>query len=76
MKGLFSADPGIEITRRVGEKGTTIFVINHKPEDAQVDFGKAELTNRITDEYVSGKQTIRGRDVWILRLDKDGCELP
>ena len=43
---------------------------------AQVDFGKAELTNRITDECVSGRQTIRGRDVWILRLDKDGGELP
>ena len=76
LKGLFSTDPGIEITRRVGEKGTTVFVINHNVEDAQVDFGKAELTNRITDEYVSGKQTIRGRDVWILRLDKDGGELP
>jgi len=76
LKGIFSGDPGVEITRRVGEKGTTIFVINHNAADARADFGQAELTNRITGEKVSGKKTIRGRDVWILSLDAERGELP
>ena len=41
-------------------------MINHNSSDARADFGEARLTDRITGETVSGKRTIRGRDVWVL----------
>ncbi len=74
IEGLFSADPGIEITRRCGEKGTTVFVLNHNPEDARADFGRERLKNLLTGEEITGKVVLPGREVMILGEDagKDG----
>jgi beta-galactosidase len=73
LSGLYSAEPGVEITRRIGEKGATVFVLNHNAAEAQADFGRAVLENRLTGERMTGKQTIPGRDVWILRpIEQEG----
>ena len=74
IKGLYAADPGVEITRRIGEKGTTVFVLNHNAAEAYADFGRAVLENRLTGERITGKQTIPGRDVWLLRPIEQGDE--
>jgi beta-galactosidase len=73
LSGLYSAELGVEITRRIGEKGATVFVLNHNAAEAQADFGRAVLENRLTGERMTGKQTIPGRDVWILRpIEQEG----
>ena len=76
LKGLFTASAGVEITRRVNERGTVIFVLNHNPGEAWADFGAAKLTDLLTGKRLTGKQAIAGRDALILRLDEDGGELP
>ena len=69
VESLFSADAGVEITRRVSDKGTTIFVINNNQTEAAVDFGSSRLTNLLTDVEITGRQVIAGRDVMIFRLN-------
>lgn len=69
VKGLFSADEGVEITRRDNEKGATIFVINNNQTDAKVDFGNAVLEDLLSGGTVSGAQTIAGRDVKVYTLN-------
>ena len=68
VEGLFSAEAGVEITRRVSDKGTTIFVINNNQAEASVDFGSSRLTNLLSGEEVTGRQSIAGRDVMIFKL--------
>ena len=67
LRSPFPCSPGTEITRRVNEAGTTVFVINHLQETAQVDFGEKRLTNLLTGEAVSGLYPVSGRDVLVLR---------
>ena len=38
------------MTRRVNEKETTIFVLNHNQTPSWVDFGEDSLTNLVTKE--------------------------
>jgi len=66
---VYPAADGVEVTRRVNEKGTTIFVINHNQESAWVDFGTDTLKNHLNDEILTGKQKISGRDVMVLNLN-------
>lgn len=68
VQGLFHADQGVEITRRVSGKGTVFFVINNLHEEAQVDFGTARLTDLLHDTDVTGSVTIAPRDVMVLKL--------
>ena len=67
IDGVYSADAGVEITRRVGERGSFVFVLNHNQQPKDVRFGDQRLTDLMTGEPVSGTRTIAGRDVMILR---------
>ena len=69
LEPVYEAAEGVEVTRRVNEKGTTIFVINHNPNEAWVDFGGDSLTSYLTGETMSGRKTIAGRDVFVLKLN-------
>ncbi len=67
IEPVFSADAGVEITRRVNEKGAAVFVLNHNQDAAQVRFGEKRLVDLLTGEPVTGTRTVAGRDVMILR---------
>ncbi len=69
VKGLFSAQEGVEITRRVSEKATVYFVLNNLQTEAEVDFGECRLTDLLNGGTVSGKQRIAPRDVWVLQAE-------
>ena len=71
LKGLFHADAGVEITRRVTPEHTVIFVLNHNASEACVDFGRAQLTDLLSHQSVTGSVHIPGRDVMILSLDRE-----
>ena len=71
LKGLFHADTGVEITRRVTPEHTVIFVLNHHASEACVDFGRAQLTDLLSHQSVTGSVHIPGRDVMILSLDRE-----
>lgn len=71
LSSPFPCDEGVEITCRQGEKGRVIFVINHNHQDAQVDFGDAQLEDLLSGGIVTGTHTITGRDVRVLKLMND-----
>lgn len=70
IEPVCQADDGVEITRRVNEKGTTVFVLNHNQQDAWVDFGADAFTDYITGQRMTGRQRIAGRDVFVLRQEE------
>lgn len=67
VKGLFKADAGVEITRRISDKGTVYFAINHNPENACIDFGAARAEDLLNGGEVTGRQIIKGHDVLVLK---------
>lgn len=67
LKPLYQAETGIEITNRISTKASVVFVINHNESATAVEFGSEVLTNLITGEQVTGKVTMIGRDVMILK---------
>lgn len=67
LTGVYPATDGVEITRRVGEKGATVFVLNHNKQEAWVDFGMDRFTDYRTGEKMSGRVNIEGRDVFVLK---------
>lgn len=71
VQGLFQADQGVEITRRVSDRGTVFFVINNLHEEAKVDFGTTRLTDLLHDTDVTGSITIAPRDVMVFKLQED-----
>lgn len=64
---VYEAQENVEVTRRVNEKETTIFVLNHNQTPSWVDFGEDSLTNLVTKETKTGRCEIAGRDVWVLK---------
>jgi beta-galactosidase len=69
ISAAYAAEPGLEITERIGERGECVFVLNHTEGPKEADFGKSTLTNLLTDETISGRKAIPGRDVCILKKD-------
>ena len=70
ISGLFPAEEGVEITRRVSEKGEVIFVLNHnRTGAAEVDFGASRLTDLLHGGTVTGKRQIAAQDVLICRTE-------
>ena len=65
----FPAAENVEVTRRVNDKGTTIFVLNHNHEPAWVDFGASRLTRLTNGESMTGRVTVAPQDVLVLRLE-------
>ncbi len=64
---VYPSDEGVEITRRVNEKGATVFALNHNEAPAQVDFGSDTLVNCLTGERLTGRRTVGKRDVLVLK---------
>ena len=67
IEGLFDADPGVELTRRVGEKGSTVFMLNHNPGPAAVELGGAVLEDLVTGETLTGRVELAGGDARVCR---------
>ena len=65
----FPAAENVEVTRRVNDKGITIFVLNHNQAPAWADFGASRLTRLTTGEAMTGRVEIAPRDVLVLRLE-------
>ena len=63
ITGLFPSDPGVEATSRVGEKGETLFLLNHNAHPAAVDLGVSQLTDLLTGEKLTGRLTLDPRGV-------------
>ena len=69
IEPVYEAEEAVEVTRRVNEKETTIFVLNHNHQPSWVDFGEDILTNLVTKETKTGRCEIAGRDVWVLKKE-------
>ncbi len=69
IEPVYEAEEAVEVTRRVNEKETTIFVLNHNHQPSWVDFGEDILTNLVTKETKTGRCEIAGHDVWVLKKE-------
>ena len=69
IRPVYEAEENVEVTRRVNDKATTIFVLNHNQEEAWVDFGSDHLTSLLTGEELTGRCRIAGRDVFVLKKE-------
>jgi len=67
IKPLYIADQHVEITNRITEENSTVFVLNHNTSVAEVDFKSDVLVNLLTGEMVTGVTKISSRDVLILK---------
>lgn len=65
----YAAEEGVEVTRRVNERGVTIFVINHNQTAAWVDFGGDTLTGLNVPGSFTGRAELAGRDVLVAHLE-------
>lgn len=63
IRSPFPADPGVEITRRVNDRGETWFFLNHSEEPASVELGETRLRDLVSGEMLSGRLTLAGGDV-------------
>jgi beta-galactosidase len=71
IKPVYSSDRNVEITNRITEQESVVFVINHNSVPANVDFGNDNLMNLFTGEAVHGVTTVNSRDVQVLhKLDR------
>lgn len=64
---LFETGGEIELSTRTGKYGDVTFVINHGVENGWVNLETQQYQNLLTDELLSGKCEIRGRDVMVIR---------
>lgn len=64
---LFETGGEIELSTRTGKDGDVTFVINHGVENGWVNLETQQYQNLLTDELLSGKCEIRGRDVMVIR---------
>lgn len=65
IKPLYPAEAGMELTRRVSEKGDVVFAINHNKHTSWVDFGEEQLINLMNDEVLTGKVRLAAGDVLV-----------
>lgn len=64
---LFETGGEIELSTRTGKDGDVTFVINHGVENGWVNLETQQYQNLLTDELLSGKCEVRGRDVMVIR---------
>ena len=67
IAGLCASEPGVEVARRVGERGATVFLLNHNAHPARVDLGGARLADLLTGETLTGLVELPGRGVRVCR---------
>ncbi|MNE78788.1 Beta-galactosidase BgaA [compost metagenome] len=65
VKPLMAAPEGVEVTRRVKNGLSYLFVLNHNADPATIIID-SEKTDILTGEKVSGSLTVPGRGVAIL----------
>ena len=70
INSLYTASPEVEITCRVSEKASVVFVINHNPTEAEIDFKEERLTSYFTGETLTGLNKIKARDVLVLKKEE------
>ncbi|MFD1135416.1 beta-galactosidase [Paenibacillus urinalis] len=63
-----SAPSGVEISRRVKDGISYLFVLNHNTETVSYDLGQLEAEDLISGSQLSGMVSIEGRDVQILEV--------
>lgn len=63
------APGGVELTRRIAGGRETLFVINHKHREAELDLGAEAFEDLLGGGRVSGRVTVPPRDVLILGRD-------
>lgn len=66
IKPLLDTPVGVEVSERVKDNISYLFVLNHNAEEAVFYVGEKLLTELLTGQEVSGEVTIPGRDVMIL----------
>lgn len=67
VQSVLEAPQGIEVTQRVSDQGSLLFLLNHNDESAQVRLAAGQqYHNLITDQDVAESITLTGRDVAIL----------
>ncbi len=64
---LMIAAEGVEVTERVKDSVSYLFVINHNPEDASFEAGEIVYSNLITNDTYTGTGKIKARDVLVLK---------
>lgn len=65
-----TADPGVELTRRVGPHGSYLFALNHNADDATLHATGIDL---LSDTHVAGSIRMRAGDVLVVA--EDGIEM-
>ena len=68
---LYQAASGVEITNRVSQKASVVFVLNHNRQEAWADFGSDRLKNYQTGEILTGLVSIAPWDVLVLEKLED-----
>ncbi|RUT35512.1 beta-galactosidase [Paenibacillus zeisoli] len=63
---LLHTPEGVETALRVKDSAGYLFVLNHNPEEAEVEVGQEALHELLTDIQVQGKVVVPGRGVMIL----------
>lgn len=63
-----SAPSGVEVSRRVKDGISYLFVLNHNTEAVSYDLGQLEAEDLISGSQLSGMVSIEGRDVQILEV--------
>lgn len=67
IQAPISADPGVELSVREGDGRKFLFVVNHLPAPARVDFGKGKGEDVLTGKTCAGEQTIEPFGVRVVR---------
>ncbi|MNU59678.1 Beta-galactosidase BgaA [compost metagenome] len=63
---LLNTPDGVETALRVKGSSSYLFVLNHNPEEAEVEVGPEALQELLTNTQVHGKVVVPGRGVLIL----------
>ncbi|MEK5058592.1 beta-galactosidase [Paenibacillus sp. FSL H7-0326] len=63
-----SAPSGVEVSRRVKDGISYLFVLNHNTEAVSYDLGQLKAEDLISGNQLSGTVSIEGRDVQILEV--------
>ncbi|SDW17882.1 beta-galactosidase [Paenibacillus sp. PDC88] len=63
-----SAPSGVEVSRRVKDGISYLFVLNHNTEAVSYDLGQLKAEDLISGNQLSGTVSIEGRDVHILEV--------
>ncbi|MBM7570353.1 beta-galactosidase [Aquibacillus albus] len=72
IRSLLKAGPGVEVSERVKNGKSYLFVMNHNDHDSTFDLGEERKENLFSGDVISGKVTIEAKDVVILRNEHLG----